>query len=347
MKILMSGAGAPGGPGIIKALNEDPSIILHVCDANPQASGRFLSSSTFHLVPHAKDDGFIPNILDICLNNGINYILPLVTGELSKLAVNKELFIYNNIYPIVSDFSDLNIANDKGKLYHHLVSCDIPVPNFHVISCIEQFKTAIHDLKFPSVPVVMKPCIGNGSRGVRVIDENVNRFDLLFNYKPSSLVTTLNEVFAAISNHTLPELVISEYLPGPELTIDTIVKNGQVLDLLIRRRSAINSGISVSGAFIVNDEVEKYICSIVKSLPGLEGPIGFQVKQSVNGEYLLLECNPRIQGTSVAAIGLGINLPLRAIFSAAGKQLKPLAKREGVSFCRYYNEVFYDSALFN
>ena len=45
-------------------------------------------------------------------------------------------------------------------------------------------------------------------------------------------------------------LLVSEYLPGPELTIDTIVNNGSVVDCLIRTRSKKNNGISVAGSFI-------------------------------------------------------------------------------------------------
>lgn len=347
MKILMTGAGAPGGPGIIKAIKEDPSIILHVCDTNPEASGRFLSPDTFHLVPRSGDVNFITNVIDICLKNSINFIFPLVTSELSKFSLHKELFISNGIYPIVSSLSDLNIANDKGRLYEHLFDNGIAIPDFRVVSCFDEFKLAIRDLNYPNSPVVMKPCIGNGSRGVRVINENVDRFDLLFNYKPTSLVSNLNDLIVAMSNQTLPKLMVSEYLPGPELTIDSIVKDGCVLDLLIRRRSTISLGISVSGAFIINNDVEKYICEIVKTLPGLEGPIGFQVKESSGGDYKLLECNPRIQGTSVSALGLGVNLPLRSIYNAAGKKTFPIVKRDGVSFCRYYSEVFYETSLFN
>ena len=39
----MTGAGAPGGPGIIKGLRQDKNIDLLVCDSNPNASGRYLN----------------------------------------------------------------------------------------------------------------------------------------------------------------------------------------------------------------------------------------------------------------------------------------------------------------
>ena len=63
----------------------------------------------------------------------------------------------------------------------------------------------------------------------------------------------------SIGPKKIPNLLVSEYLPGPELTIDTIVNNGSVVDCLIRTRSKINNGISVAGSFIRNDAVYKYI----------------------------------------------------------------------------------------
>ena len=113
-------------------------------------------------------------------------------------------------------------------------------------------------------------------------------------------------------------------------------------DCLIRRRDLTNGGISIAGRFIKEDQVSRYIEKITLSLPGLHGAIGFQVKQDVNGIYQILECNPRIQGTSVAALGLGINLPLRAINVALSKTNSLLGRVDGLGFVRYYNEVFYE-----
>ena len=56
-----------------------------------------------------------------------------------------------------------------------------------------------------------------------------------------------------------PDLILSEYLPGEELTIDTLVNDGNIHRLLIRTRNQIRSGISISGKFIEDSNIEKYI----------------------------------------------------------------------------------------
>ena len=339
----MTGAGAPGGPGIIKAILENQEIDLYIADASPNASGRFLLNDNFLLIPKANEDCFASTILDLCKKHKIEIIFPLVTKELFELARIKNDFLDHGIKVIVSDENALNIANNKCSLYNHLKKHNIPVPEFEVVDKVEDFKKAVKKFNHPTKPIVMKPCVGNGSRGIRVLDSDIDRFDMLFNHKPSSINSTLEEILTSIGNNPIPNILVSEYLPGKEITIDTIVAEGVVHDCLIRERITMRDGISTAGEFIESDEIESYIKSIVSTLPGLFGPVGFQVKKSLNSDYLLLESNPRIQGTSTAALGLGINLPLRAIDFALGKSLPLIKNKSGISFSRYYQEVFYES----
>ena len=45
----------------------------------------------------------------------------------------------------------------------------------------------------------------------------------------------------------------------------------------------------------------------------------------------------------VAALGLGINLPLRSVNQELGVALEKSSRNSGISFVRYYQEAFYDS----
>ncbi len=342
IKVLMTGAGAPGGPGIIKALNKKDNIELHVADINKYASGKFLADKFFH-IPKATDDNFIGCLLDYCKEYKINLIFPLVTMELFKLAKHREIFFENAIKIIVSDYTHLKIANDKGRLYQHLHSHGVDVPSFYIVKENDDLIQKVYALGYPDSPVVIKPSVGNGSRGIRVLDESINKYDLLFNHKPTAIFSNLQNIKDSIKDMKIPEMVVSEFLPGPELTIDTLIDNGKVLLCLIRKRKTMSGGISTSGTFIEDSNVTKYIDKIVKTLPGLSGPIGFQVKQAIDGRFLLLESNPRIQGTSVASMGLNINLPVLAVEHAMGNKLKINKKKTGVSFVRYFSEVFYDN----
>lgn len=340
--VLMTGAGAPGGIGTLKCLKKDKNIRLFVGDANPTANGRFLNNSRFLTLKKATDPDFISHILEMCIHHKIQVILPLVTLELFKFAENKAIFEENGIKIIVSNKKDLDVANNKSRLYEHLSAQNILTPQYKVVQSgdLDGFLKAFTDLGFPKKPLCVKPSVSNGSRGVRIVDESVDKFDLLFNQKPNSLYISLVEMTEILRGHPFPELLVSEVLPYEEYTVDTIVNDGKPILILPRLRKKTNNGISVEGQFIENQEIIDYCFKILTSL-NLHGSIGIQVKKAEDGRFKILEINPRIQGTSVAAMGLGINLPLIAVKQEVNETFEIPPIKWGTSFSRYYQEVFY------
>ncbi|HYO23297.1 MAG TPA: ATP-grasp domain-containing protein [Flavisolibacter sp.] len=338
-RVLLTGAGAPGGPGIIKALLK-ANFILFTSDCNPVASGRFLHQN-FVQLPHADNDDFIPFVLKFCIESRIDVVFPLVTKELFKFSLAKQEFAQHNISVIVSGYESLCIANDKGKLYQHLTEKGIAVPRFEIITTAERLVDAAMMLGYPALPVCIKPTLSNGSRGVRILQQGIDEMDLLFNHKPTHIYSTLEKIHAILEQKAFPPLLVSEYLPGPEYTVDTLVQDGEPKLVLPRSRTKMNGGISVQGTFIKNEQIISYCEKIIRSL-SLSGPIGLQVKADTNGEFKLLEINPRIQGTSVAALGVGVNLPSLAVqqkFEPVDIDASSIAW--GTSFVRYYEEAFY------
>jgi Biotin carboxylase len=105
----------------------------------------------------------------------------------------------------------------------------------------------------------------------------------------------------------------------------------------------MNSGISTGGLFIDSQEISKQVSEIAKELKGLYGPIGFQFKLSKDNKFSLLESNPRLQGTSVASIGLDYNYPAQAVSFALSGNLDLPMRKSGIRFRRFYDEIFYKS----
>jgi len=341
IKVLVTGAGAPGGPGIIQALRSHPNLKLLAADTDPLAAGRFLGEP-FVQIPPANDPAFIDALLNLCIQHRIQVLFPLVTKELIPLANAKEKFSAQGTQVIVSDAQNLAIANNKARLLQHLQKAGIPVPGFQIVRSVEELKNACQQLGYPQKAVVIKPAFANGSRGVRILDAQKNRFDLLFHEKPSGLYSRLEEILPILEGNELPELVVMEFLPGDEYTVDTLVQNGDIQLILPRKRIKMISGISVKGVFEKNEAIIEYSRQILSSLE-LNGPIGIQVKADPNRTFKILEINPRIQGTSVAAIGVGVNLPVLAVKQAMGFPFpENIAIKWGTGFVRYYQELFFD-----
>jgi carbamoyl-phosphate synthase large subunit len=109
-----------------------------------------------------------------------------------------------------------------------------------------------------------------------------------------------------------------------------------------RLRSKMLGGISIEGIFVKEETLMNYCSQIIKELQ-LHGNIGIQVKKSKEGKFLIIEINPRVQGTIVASLGAGVNLPTLAIKQELDLLInnEELQVKWGTKFSRYWNEVYH------
>jgi carbamoyl-phosphate synthase large subunit len=197
-------------------------------------------------------------------------------------------------------------------------------------------------LGFPDRQVCFKPSVSNGSRGFRIVTNSINEIDLLLNQKPTSTYIRMPDAIRILSSASFPELLVSEFLPGDEYSVDCLADHGKSVLIVPRLRSKMINGISVEGVFVKDESLFQYCQHIIKELQ-LHGNIGIQVKKSVQGKFLILEINPRVQGTISAALGAGVNLPVLAIKQELGLPIsqEEMTVKWGTRFSRYWNEVFY------
>lgn len=337
----MTGGGAPGAAGILKCLQQNKTFHITLADANTGAVGRYLNKG-FESIPFATEPSFPETILSICRKKNIHIVLPLVTRELIPLSQHIKDFELAGTKLLVSPTASLEIANNKSRLYEFLHWRGMAVPDFRIVETVEQFKTAVDELGYPGKQVCFKPSVSNGSRGFRIISEQMNELDLLFNHKPTSTYLGFKDAVRILSAGSFPELLISEYLPGEEYSVDCLANHGESVLIVPRLRKKMINGISVEGEFVKENNIISYCQRIIKELQ-LHGNIGIQVKKSAAGKFLILEINPRVQGAISAALGAGVNLPELAIRQEFSLPISPdeLEVKWGAKFSRYWNEVFY------
>ena len=341
INILMTGGGAPGAAGILNCLRKESTFHIIVADANPGAVGRWLSQD-FETIPPANDPAFINSVFSICKKKNIHILLPLVTRELIPLSKHLNEFEKTGTKVIVSPTYSLEIANNKSRLYEFLQKQNIAVPSFKKVNTISEFTEAIRSLGYPEKNVCFKPSVSNGSRGFRIISDKINELDLLLNFKPVNTYIDLENAVRILSMGKFPELLVSEYLPGDEYSVDCLAKNGEPVLIIPRLRKKMINGISVEGEFVNDKLLIGYCEEIIKAL-NLHGNIGIQVKKSDQDKYLILETNPRVQGTISAALGAGVNLPVLAVKQELNLPIteEEMKVKWGIKFSRYWSEVFY------
>ncbi|QQO09826.1 ATP-grasp domain-containing protein [Breznakiella homolactica] len=342
MNILLTGGGAPGAAGIIKCLrNGNPEIQITCVDINPYAYGQVLADK-FYTVPGAGDQKFISEIKNICEKESIDIIIPLVTRELSLFAANKHNFYKLGINICVQDAKILHIINDKYKLLATLQRNGLQTPEFYLCNDVDQFEKACEKLGYPEKTVCFKPALSNGSRGFRVLSRDIDEFRLLFEEKPNTAYIHYESAINLFIDRVLPNLVVMEYLPGPEWSVDCLVDNGSLLYCIPRLRNRMNGGISIDATTVQEPSIIDFserICRMFK----LNGNIGIQFKQDINGLPQILEINPRLQGSIVISVAAGVNLPYYGILLCSGQKVPQVEPQWGIRMCRYWEEVYFDA----
>ncbi len=341
LNVIVTAAGAPGAPGIIKSLrlNGERRIRVIGTDMNNEAVGLFMADKGY-VVPPGGSDEFIPRMLEVAEKEEIDVILPLATYELMSFSKNKDKFEDIGVKIPVSNPRSLEIANNKGLLFDCLRKHNIPVPKSVRVNTFRAFEKAVYALGYPDIPVCFKPQVGKGSRGFRVLDKNVDKLDRLLNYKPDNTVTTFDDIIPVLeAADPFPELVVMEYLPGKEYSVDLLVKNGEPLITIPRPRDVIKLGISFIGRVEKKTEVANMADKIVQAI-GLDYNINLQLKYSNEDIPKIIEINPRVSGTIVLCTGAGVNLPYLGVKMVLGEKISDLEPMWGTKMIRYWDEVF-------
>lgn len=181
-------------------------------------------------------------------------------------------------------------------------------------------------------PVFVKPDVGYGSRGARII-------------------TCAEELELHLAGH--PGCVLMECLPGEEYTVDCFTDaEGHLLVAKPRTRGRISNGISVHTEPVEDDGEFRTFAERINASLRFEGAWFFQVKRDGQGALTLLEVACRLGGSSGLWRPCGINFALMTLYTAFRMPVAILENRirpemDRALDTRYrldlsYDEVFVD-----
>jgi carbamoyl-phosphate synthase large subunit len=337
--VLMTGAGAPGASGIVKSLRAagERDVRIVGVDVDPDAYGFGLVDEGY-TVPAGGEDGYVDRIRELVAAESVDVVLPLTTDELPPLAAGRDAI---PAAVMVSDRDALAVANDKASLYGFLADEGFDAaPAHRRVDDEAAFVEAVDALGYPETPVCFKPVVGSGMRGFRVLDERTDRATRLLEEKPGQPVTTLEEVRPVLAGaDPFPELVVMEYLPGEEYSVDVLATGDDVAAVVPRTRARTRAGITFRGTVENDRRLREAAAEICRAL-GLEYNVNLQFKYDEAGTPKIIEINPRVSGTIVMCVGAGANLPYLGVKHALGEPLPPVEVQWGTSMTRYWTELF-------
>lgn len=238
-------------------------------------------------IPYITDENFLAAFNRALLEHEIEYVYPAHDAICMYMSEHRDKI---KAQVICSNFDTVDICRSKEKTYQFFQGADF-VP-----------KTYRSEKDVRNYPVFIKPKTGEGSRGARLVK---NERELQFFIQKN------------------PDVVICEYLPGEEYTVDCFTDGNRNLKVVkLRNRLRTRAGISVRSSSLPQDPVITDIANQINDKLEFRGAWFFQMKKDLHGTYKLLEISPRIPGTMGLSRNAGINFPLLTLFVFWGMDVK-------------------------
>ena len=284
-KVLVFPCGSEIGLEINRALAYSTYFELWGLSSVSSNHGHFVYKNYLEGVPFVDDDNFIQYINKIIKENNIDFIIPAHDSVVLKLAQNIDKL---SCKVITSPVKTCIICRSKQKTYNH----------FKNLLKIPMIFSQNNVLKYP---VFVKPDIGQGSKGAQKVNSN-------------------KELDFLLSQNN--ELIILEYLPGKEYTIDCFTNNkGELLFSQGRERISTSNGISMHSKPVDNQKFQE-IAHLINANLTFQGAWFFQLKEDKYSKLTLLEIAPRIAGAMGLYRSTGVNFVLLSIFDALGLNVR-------------------------
>jgi len=350
IRVLITGAGAPGIAGTIYSLKnnfDNRKMITIGTDLKEEVIGKYLCDK-FYKVICPKEENYIDVMLNICEKEKIDVLLPQTTAELFKLSKHKNDFENVGTKITISDYEAIRVSNNKFELTNIFKKLKLPYPEFHLVRKFDDLIEKAKKLGFPEKPVVIKPPESSGMRGLRVLYEGIDLKRSFYEDKPVSVsiegkvpnsLFITSQALHSIIGDEFPELMVSEFLPGAEYSVDCFRSvDGNKIIIIPRKRDLIRTGITFYGTTEENKEIIEYSRRIAEEID-LTYMFGFQYKLDSEGTPKILESNPRIQGTMVLATFSGANIIYASIKHALGEDVPDFNIKWGTKIMRYWGGI--------
>lgn len=312
--------GSPAFPGTAYMLRHNPEAMpvrLVGADTNADTPERY-SVDAFYSVPSSEDSDYPSVVNDICSKERVDVVL--VHHDVDALALATTPPTVARL--LLSPPAVIATASDKLLLYPFLSERGFAVPEWEVIEEVGQLRSAADRLGYQDQDLALKPAISWGARGFRVVTEKRVDEKQFFAGRGRELTISLDELERTLKGwKRIPKLLLMEYLPGAEYSVDAFCGQSQSF-AIPRMRRQIQGGIATETIIEWRQDLIDFTLQAASSL-GLQNLFGMQYRFDRQGVPHILECNPRIQGTSIASYFSGVNLIWLGICEALGRPLPP------------------------
>lgn len=262
----------------------DSNIVIYGTSNSELTPGFEYCDKTF-IVPDIVDEHYVDAILKICLDEKIDAIMSLFDLDISILAARRSEFVSMGIRTFLTYDESSEIAFDKFKTYKFCVENNIKTPRTYI-----ELDEVREDLLNSVIefPLFIKPRRGFASNSIFKV-KNMEMLEVIFN----------NE----------KDMIIQEGCKGIEHSFDMLYNlEGDLVRVFCKKKIQMRAG-ETDQAETVYDQSILNIGEKIGALYKNVGPLDIDFFLQENGDYQLLEFNPRFGGGYPISHHVGADYP--------------------------------------
>lgn len=304
-RILVTGAGGPAGTNACRLLSR-LGVRVFATDIDPFSAGRFFCEAFEVMAPCSDPIAYQQSLQRLIAQWDIDTVLPTVAEELT---IVRDATQGLPATVIVSPQETLERCHDKRLLYTWMTQ---EFPEFMV-----RWQTLDQDPSWAAEAYFLKPAIGRGGRGCRIIREE-ERARLQASPRAS-------------------EHILMDVLPGTEWTVDAYVTgSGDIRFIVPRERIQLSGGISLKGRTVRAEPIRVATDAMLYRLP-CRGPVCVQWKADAFGACKLVEFNPRLSGGVMITAAAGAD-PMKCMLEEMERRESGPVDWKEITVIRYFDE---------
>lgn len=323
-KIMILGASILQLPAIEKAKELGFSVVA--VDMNPDAIGFQVPGIETEVISTID----IPAVLEAAKKHEINGVMTLASDMPMRTVavVAKELGLVG-----VTEDTALK-ATDKAVMRACLQENGVPVPRFYRVSDKAEYESAV---KTFTTAFVVKPADNSGSRGI-VLVEDIHNADAVENAYEYSRQYSRNG-----------NVVVEEYMRGPEVSVETLSVEGQchVIQITDKLTTGAPHFVEMGHSQPTRhdpetaEKIRQVVIAANKAVGIQNGPSHTEVIVTAEGPKIV-EIGARLGGdcitTHLVPLSTGVNMVENCIRIALGEKPDLQPKFQKGSAIRYFTQ---------
>ena len=258
-----------------------------------------------------RDPNYIAELLNICITDKIDMVIPTIDTDLLLLSKAKRKFEENGIKILISEYDKIVLCRDKNLTSGFFAQCGLNAPKTYNDYLMYEGK----------YPCFIKPKDGSSS---------INAFK----------VNSKEEL--KVYSNLINDYVVQEFIEGVEYTVDAFCDYfGKPVYIIPRIRQAVRAGEVLKTKIDMDQQIIKEMKQIIKVFNPC-GPITIQlIKDNKTGDNYYIEINPRFGGGAPLSMKAGARSAevILQMINDEEVTYQPDACNDGAVFSRFDQSV--------